>query len=66
MPLTTISAVRIAFWAAHPGLHCVWTHGRRARQNAQSADTRVAFVDYVDALARNGTISESLAQRVTL
>jgi threonylcarbamoyladenosine tRNA methylthiotransferase MtaB len=30
------------------------------------ADTRVAFVDYVDACVRNGIISESLAMRATL
>lgn len=28
--------------------------------------TRVAFSDFVDMLERNGLISESLAQRVTL
>jgi len=31
-----------------------------------NTDTRCAFVDYVDMLARSGEISESLAQRVTL
>jgi hypothetical protein len=36
------------------------------RQNKQPADIRMAFVDYVDMLSRDGTISEQLAQRVTL
>jgi hypothetical protein len=35
-------------------------------QNQMPADTRMAFCDYVDALARDGVISEALAQRVTL
>lgn len=35
-------------------------------QNELPADVRAAFVDFVDYLAREGTISESLAARVTL
>ncbi len=38
----------------------------RLVNDAIAADTRVAFVDYVDVLARAGTITEELAQRVTL
>lgn len=53
--------VREAFWNAHPN-----AERRPGRQNAQAADTRMAFVDYVDMLARNGAISEELAQQVTL
>lgn len=29
-------------------------------------DTRVAFCDFLDSLARNGEVSEALAQRATL
>lgn len=36
------------------------------RQNELPADVRAAFVDFVDYLAREGTISNALAQRVTL
>jgi hypothetical protein len=36
------------------------------RQNDLPADVRAAFCDFVDYLAREGTISESLAARVTL
>ena len=43
-----------------PGLY------RRATQNEYPADTRCAFVDFVDALARAGDISDTLAERVTL
>lgn len=39
---------------------------RRKVQNEYPADTRMAFVDYVDSLARSGDISEALAGRVTL
>lgn len=35
-------------------------------QNDLPADVRVAFCDFVEYLAREGTISESLAGRVTL
>ena len=35
-------------------------------QNELPADVRMAFCDFVEHLAREGTISESLAARVTL
>ncbi len=35
-------------------------------QNQYPADVRMAFCDYVEHLARDGQISEALAQRVTL
>lgn len=35
-------------------------------QNELPADVRMAFCDFVEYLAREGTISESLAARVTL
>ncbi len=35
-------------------------------QNELPADVRMAFCDFVDYLAREGTISESLASKVTL
>ncbi len=59
--MTNQAQVRQAFWNAH---HFV----RRAgwTQNDYPTDVRVAFVDYVDYLARDGQISEALAQRVTL
>lgn len=31
-----------------------------------TADTRCAFVDYIDMLHRNGQISDALAQNITL
>ena len=61
---TTQKQVREAFidYADETGL----TVYRSKRQNDQPCDTRCAFVDFVDSLARNGGISESLAARVTL
>ena len=67
---TTQMQVRAAFWRAHPHLERRYVNGTRrpvlAPQNMQPAGTRVAFVDYVDALERMGAISESLAGKVTL
>ena len=60
--------IRRAFWEAHPELDRM-ARARRTRskrQNEQNADTRVAFVDWVDGLAKDGQISAELAQNVTL
>jgi hypothetical protein len=63
--IDTENAVRSAFWLTF------FVEGKPRRyygktQNELPADLRAAFVDYVDQLARDGTISERLAQRVTL
>lgn len=59
--------LRAGFWADHPRLRRrITAYGTIARQNQQPADTRAAFVDYVDSLARSGAISDELAQSVTL
>ena len=65
---TSQAAVRAAFWRDHAGLvvRRKGARGRTLHQNLQPADTRVAFVDYVDSLQRDGIISEALAFRVTL
>lgn len=68
---TTQTQVRRAFWREHPQiipLRKVNTRGKvvELRQNQQPADTRMAFVDFVDQLHRGGDISDALAQRVTL
>jgi len=66
MKTMTAREVRAAFWKAHP--EC---RRKRIRDHAGTglmypADTRCAFVDFVDHLARAGEISESVAARVTL
>jgi hypothetical protein len=60
--------IRAAFWAAHPLLHVRAQAFRlmTAPQNRHCANTRAAFVDFVDALHREGRISDALAGRVTL
>ena len=59
--ITTQAQVRASFWETFPELK-----RNPGRQNNQPTDTRVAFVDYVDGLERNGEITEALASRVTL
>ena len=64
----TESQVRAAFWEFHPDweLKARKMGVKSKGQNAQSADVRLEWCDFVDYLARDGLISESLAQRVTL
>lgn len=59
---TTQSQVRAAFWQG-------WTNCKRPKRQRDGnypATIRCEFVDFVDMLARDGQISEALAQRVTL
>ena len=60
--------VRHSFWQylkeVNPELYAKGKRGKR--QNEQVTDIRVMFVDYVDSLRRDGQITESLANRVTL
>ena len=63
--MTNQTEIRNAFWLTF----CVEGKPRRfygKSQNQLPADVRAAFVDFVDYLAREGTISEALASRVTL
>ncbi len=59
---TSHKALRAEFWRQHP------THKRNRGKphNLQPCDTRCAFIDFVDAMERNGRISSNLAQRATL
>lgn len=63
---TTQKEIRQAFWRDHPGMTPHQIVDYRSDGKMHTTDTRCAFVDYVDALARSGTISEALAQRATL
>lgn len=69
--LTTQKQIRAAFWAAHPTADRKryperdWTREDKTRRD-YCTDTRVAFVDFLDALHRAGEISDALAQRATL
>lgn len=66
--LTTQKEIRTAFWETHPDLERkALRKGVKSKgHNAQNADTRCAFVDFVDFLCRNGEIREALADRATL
>lgn len=58
--ITNQATVRKAFWAECGDLQ------RKKVGGDYHVDTRVAFVDYVDRLCRQGRISDALAHRVTL
>jgi hypothetical protein len=63
--MTTQKEIRNAFWAVF------FVNGkpneyRGKRQNDLPCDLRCAFVDFIDTLARDGEISETLAARATL
>lgn len=61
---TTESQVRAAFWQGNEHLRAEYRRGKR--QNDYNATIRSEFVDFLDMLARDGHISDALAQRVTL
>ena len=61
MQITTQRDLRRAFREAFPALSY-----KRYRDGSYPTDTRVTWVDWIDSLARDGAISESLAQRATL
>lgn len=66
--MKTIKQVRECFWQflniASPEL----AQQRRSKktQNDYCADIRMIFCDWVDAMHKNGQISDSLANKVTL
>lgn len=64
MDYTTEGQVRRAFWQGNEHLHTQYKRGKR--QDDYNATIRSEWVEFVDMLARNGHISESLAERVTL
>jgi hypothetical protein len=63
--MTTQREIRQAFWLTFYVDGCPREY-RGKTQNDLPADVRQAFVEFVDYLAREGTISETLAARVTL
>ena len=64
--MTTQKQVRASFWEAHPDLPRRKIRNYSGNGTMYPTDTRVAFVDYVDFLSKDGQISQALAQRVTL
>lgn len=63
---TTQRQVRAAFWLAHPTLPRRRIQNYSGNGTMYPTDTRCAFVDYIDALAKAGQIGQALAERITL
>jgi len=63
--MKTVSEIRRSFWNIFPDFKKVH-YKKTKRQNQYNATIRIAFVTYVDCLAKDGIISESLAQKATL
>lgn len=58
--------IRRAFWAAHPRLSRRQIRNYSGQGLMYPTDTRCAFCDFLEMLARNGEISQALADRATL
>ena len=63
---TTQAEVRRAFWQGAPAEMRKRVPAFDGNGRMYNATTRTEFVDFVDMLAKDGLISETLAQRVTL
>jgi hypothetical protein len=68
---TTQAQVRKAFWEMVREFKPAGVTPRQitsysGKGKMHNTDTRCAFSDFIDALEKNGEISEALAQRVTL
>ena len=64
--ITTLRALRRAFWQAHPTLPRRRIRDYTGRGLMHATDTRCAWVDFIDAMARDGQIGNTLASRATL
>lgn len=60
--ISTQKDLRNAFWAEHPQ----FKRKGRQKQNEYPVDVRMAWCDFVEAMRRNGDITENLAGRATL
>jgi hypothetical protein len=54
--------LRAAFWRDHPELK----RKPGATQNEYPTDTRLAWCDYIEAMRRDGVITDRVAQNATL
>jgi hypothetical protein len=64
--ITTQRELRREFWRQHPKLSRRKIPNYSGNGTMHVTDTRCAWCDWLDAMARNGEISDSLAQRATL
>jgi hypothetical protein len=68
-PIATQRALRAAFWRDHKGVPGITPRritNYSGNGKMHNTDTRCAFVDWLDAMSRNGQVSDELAQRATL
>jgi hypothetical protein len=66
LTMTNQKQIRAAFWSAHPHLPRRKIKDYSGEGTMYPTDTRCAFVDFVESLHRDGSISDALADRVTL
>jgi hypothetical protein len=64
--LTTQKQIRALFWEAFPDLSRRKITDYTGEGEMYPTDTRCAFCDFLDALHRDGQISDALADRATL
>lgn len=64
--ITTVRALRAAFWNMHPEASRKKVPDDEGSGTMYVADTRLAFIAWIDSLACDGVISEKLAKRATL
>ncbi len=64
--ITTQREIRRHFWRDHPAAQRRMIPNYSGTGKMHATDTRCAFVDYLDMLAKDGAISADLADRATL
>lgn len=64
--ITTQREARAEFWRQHPNLNRKKIRNYSGNGTMYTTDTRVAFVDWLDAMSKNGEITDRVAQNVTL
>ena len=64
--ITTQRELRNAFWRDHPGAVRRKIKNYSGNGKMHVTDTRCAWCDYIDALSKDGVISQELASRATL
>lgn len=64
--ITTQKELRREFWQTFPNLSRKRIKDYSGNGLMYCTDTRSTFVDWVDALSKDGSISEELADRATL
>jgi len=64
--ITTQRELRRRFWQEHPNLPRQRITNYSGNGRMFQTDTRCAWCDWVDAMSKNGEISQELAQRATL